>query len=98
MPAYLFVDLDIHDPQAYEAYKQQVPALVARHGGVYLARGGAFEVLEGDWHPHRLVLFRFPDRAAIHRFMDDADYEPLKDLRQQVAHGRIVAFDGLDDG
>jgi uncharacterized protein (DUF1330 family) len=29
--------------------------------------------------------------------MDDADYAPLKALRQQVAHGRIVAFDGLDD-
>jgi len=96
MPAYLFVDLDIHDPRAYEAYKQQVPALIARHGGVYLTRGGAFEVLEGDWQPQRLVLFRFPDRAAIHRFMDDPDYAPLKALRQKVASSRIVAFDGLD--
>ena len=96
MPAYLFVDLDVHDPQAYEAYKQQVPALVARHGGVYLTRGGDFEVLEGDWQPRRLVLFRFPDRSAIHRFMDDPDYAPLKALRQRVASGRMVAFDGLD--
>lgn len=97
MPAYLFVDLELHDPQAYEAYKQQVPALVARHGGVYLARGGATEVIEGDWQPNRLVLFRFPDRAAIHRFMDDPDYAPLKALRQSVAHTRAIAFDGLDE-
>lgn len=96
MSAYLFVDLDIHDPSAYEAYKQQVPALVARHGGTYLARGAGFDVLEGEWQPHRLVMFRFPDRASIHRFMEDPDYAPLKALRQRVATTRAIAFDGLD--
>ena len=27
--------------------------------------------------------------------MDDPDYAPLKALRQRVASGRMVAFDGL---
>ena len=40
-------------------------------------RGGTHEVLEGTWKPTRLVLFRFPDRAAIHAFMDDPGYAPL---------------------
>lgn len=97
MPAYLFVDVELHDPQAYEAYKQAVPALVARHGGVYLARGGEVEVLEGRWQPHRVVLFRFPDRQAIRRFMQDPDYQPWKALRGQVADSRLIAFDGLDE-
>jgi len=97
MPAFLFVDVKLHDTQAYEAYKRAVPALVRRHGGAYLARGGDVEVLEGHWQPHRVVLFRFPDRAAIHRFMADPDYQPWKALRGQVADSRIIAFDGLDE-
>ena len=69
MTAYLIVDVAIRDPQRYEDYKQKVPALIARHGGEYLVRGGAHEVLEGTWQPSRLVLFRFPSRDAIKAFL-----------------------------
>ena len=95
MPAYLIVDVDLRDSAAYEAYKRDVPALIARHGGEYLVRGGEHEVLEGDWRPHRLVLFRFPDRAAIRAFMADPDYAPLKALRQRIASTNAVAVDGI---
>ncbi len=95
MPAYLIVDVDLRDSTAYEAYKGRVPALIARHGGEYLVRGGEHEVLEGDWRPHRLVLFRFPDRAAIRAFMADPDYAPLKALRQRIASTDAVAVDGI---
>jgi len=43
-------------PPAYETYRQQVPALIAAHGGRYLVRGGAVEVLEGDRVPRRQVI------------------------------------------
>lgn len=95
MPAYLIVDVDLRDSAAYEAYKREVPALIARHGGEYLVRGGEHEVLEGDWKPHRLVLFRFPDRAAIRAFMADPAYAPLKALRLRVASTDAVAVDGI---
>ncbi len=95
MPAYLIVDVDLRDSTAYEAYKSRVPALIARHGGEYLVRGGEHEVLEGEWRPHRLVLFRFPDRAAIRAFMADPDYAPLKALRQRIASTNAVAVDGI---
>lgn len=96
MTAYMIVDVEATDAQAYDEYKRQVPVLIARHGGRYLARGGPFEVLEGDWQPHRLVLFSFPDRQAIHAFMNDPDYQPLKALRQGAARASIVALDGLE--
>ena len=73
----------------------KVPALIARHGGEYLVRGGAHQVLEGSWQPTRLVLFRFPDRAAIRAFLDDPDYAPLKALRQRSASADLVAVDGI---
>lgn len=95
MTAYLIVDVAIRDPQQYETYKQQVPALIARHGGEYLVRGGTHEVLEGEWRPTRLVLFRFPNRAAIKAFLADPDYRPLAALRHSIADSSLVAVDGL---
>ncbi len=94
-PVYMIGSTDISDPAAYEPYKSAVPAIVAKHGGVYLARGGALEVAEGDWTPSRIVLFRFPNRAAAHAFLDDPDYAPYKALRHRVAKTDLIIVDGL---
>ena len=95
MAAYMIVNLDIKDPAAYEKYKAEVPALVRKHGGEYLVRGGSFEVLEGNWNPVRLVLFSFPDKASVHAFMNDPEYQPLKKLRQRIAETDAVVVDGV---
>jgi len=95
LTAYLIADVDVRDAERYEEYKRQVPALIARHGGEYLVRGGEIEVLEGNWRPTRLVLFRFPDRKSIRAFMDDPDYAPLIVLRHSIAESSLVAVDGL---
>jgi uncharacterized protein (DUF1330 family) len=96
MAAYMLVDVQVHDPVRYQAYMAAVPRLIARHGGEYLVRGGAAEVLEGPREPGRLVVFRFPNRQAIHDFVNDPEYQPLKALRQSVATASIVAVDGVD--
>lgn len=95
MSAYLIVDIEVTDPAAYEEYKAGVPPLVARHGGEYLVRGGQPEAIEGDWRPSRIVLFRFPDRRAIHAFLNDPDYAELKAIRERATRSRIVAVDGI---
>ena len=45
MSIYVITNSEIHDPAAYEKYKAAAPEYVARHGGEYCVRGGAFEVL-----------------------------------------------------
>jgi uncharacterized protein (DUF1330 family) len=95
MSAYMIVNIDIRDPVAYEEYKAKVPALIRKHGGEYLVRGGRFLVAEGDWKPSRLVLFRFPDFASAQALNDDPEYQPLKALRQRVAKSDIVLVEGL---
>ena len=96
MTAYMIVDLDVHDQEGFQEYREGVPALIAKHGGEYLVRGGDFEVIEGDWQPHRLALFRFPDRTAIRNFFDDPEYADLKALRQRTSESNVVAVDGID--
>ena len=95
MVAYILVDIDIYDPVGFEGYRKGVPALAAKHGGEYLVRGGEFEVIEGNWKPHRLAVMRFPDRAAIRAFFADPEYAELKALRKRTANSAIVAVDGV---
>jgi len=95
MTAYIIVDLDIKDAAAFERYRQEVPALIRKHGGDYLVRGGAVRVYEGEWLPKRVVLFRFPSMQAIDDFMNDPAYAELKALRQAIADTDLIAVEGV---
>ena len=97
MAVYVIVDLEVKDPAAFASYKTAVPPIVGKHGGEYLARGGATEVIEGEWRPGRLVVFRFPDRRAVHAFFDDPEYRPLKKMRQRASSADIVMVDGYEN-
>ena len=96
MSVYLIADSEIHDPEAYEKYKEAAPQYVARHGGEYCSRGGKFEVLVGDWNPTRLLVIKFPSRKAYDEFMTDPDYRPWKELRESVTTPRnILILEGV---
>ena len=95
MAAYMIVNVDIRDPAAYEEYKTKAPIVVSKHGGEYLARGGRFVALEGEWKPSRVAVFRFPDIASAQALYDDPEYQPLKVLRQRVSKMDIVVVEGL---
>jgi uncharacterized protein (DUF1330 family) len=94
--AYIIVETDIHDPEQYEHYKQATPAAVAAGGGRFVVRGGEVAVLEGDWHPKRLVMLEFPDLDAAKRFYDSPAYQDAKRLREGAADFKMVAVAGLD--
>jgi uncharacterized protein (DUF1330 family) len=95
MAAYLIANIDVRDPDAYEEYKAKVPAIVRKYGGEYLARGGRFVVLEGNWRPTRMAVLRFPDLAAAQALYEDPEYQPLKALRQRAANTEFVVVEGL---
>ena len=96
MPAYYIADVDVHDPEEYEAYRQGVPASLEPYGGRFVVRGGAFEVLEGDWTPTRLVVLEFPSVERARAWYESEEYAPLLALRQRVATSRAMVVEGLD--
>ena len=49
MPAYVIANAEVFDPAVFGEYVKAAPAVITSQGGIYLARGGAIEVLEGDW-------------------------------------------------
>ena len=95
MPAYLIVNVHIRDRAAFEDYVSNVPPIVRKFGGEYLAVSDTPQVIEGDWQPHRLVLVRFPDMNAARAFLSAPEYAPWKHLRQQITRSEMVALEGL---
>jgi uncharacterized protein (DUF1330 family) len=95
MAAYFIVDVDVKNPQAYEAYKQAAAVSIARYGGRYLVRGGKHEVLEGTWSPTRLVVLEFPTVEAAKRWYASEEYATVKPIRLQHAVGHMVLVEGV---
>ncbi len=94
MAAYFIVNLDVKDPEKYERYRAEVPALVEKHGGRYLVRGGELHAIEGDLGLKRLVVLEFPSSEAARRFYGSPEYAPLLRLRQESAASDIVLVEG----
>ena len=94
MPAYLVANITVTDPERYRDYIRDVPAIIARHGGTYLIRGGAITPVEGDPGLDRLAVIQFADMAAAQAFYHSADYAPLLALRQATTTSRVAFVEG----
>ena len=94
MAAYVIGEIEVTDPQVYEEYRRQVPAVVAKYGGRFIVRGGAVEPLEGGWSPKRVVALEFPSMEQARSWYHSPEYAPLVALRQRASRGRLVLVEG----
>jgi uncharacterized protein (DUF1330 family) len=81
MAAYWIARAKINNAEEYKKYADRVPAILAKYGGKVLARGGAFEVLEGPAKFERHVVIEFPSMAeaiACHR---SPEYQEARKFR-----------------
>ena len=95
MAAYVIADVEVTDLAGYDEYRKGVPATIAAHGGRYLARGGAVQVLEGDWIPRRAVILEFPSLERARAWYDSPEYRPLREMRARASNSRLVIIDGV---
>lgn len=96
MPAYIIVDVTIHDPAVYEDYKKLTPASLLPYGGKFIVRGGATEVLEGDHSPGRIVVLEFDNTEKAKAWWESEGYAPAKAIRQSAAHTNMILVEGYD--
>ena len=94
MVAYVLVDVDVTDADRYDDYRALAAASVEQHGGRYLVRGGASEVLEGERQPHRLVVLEFPDADAARGWYHSVEYGEAKARRAGAATGSFILVEG----
>jgi uncharacterized protein (DUF1330 family) len=95
MSAYVVVDIDIKDPEAYKEYIRLAPASIRVYGGKYIARGGRTEVFEGNWVPKRLVILEFDSLDRARQWLDSPEYAPARAIRQAAAGADMVAIEGI---
>ena len=93
MKAYVIVEIEMMDPQGYEAYKKLAPPTIAAYGGKYLARGGQTVVLEGSWQPKRLVILEFESLERAGAWWNSPEYAEPKRLRQASAITNMVMIE-----
>jgi uncharacterized protein (DUF1330 family) len=91
--AYLIAQVRVRDPKIYSQYAARTPAIIAKHGGRFLVRGGVTETLEGDTTEGRLVVVEFPSLDAARTFYHFPEYQEARLIRIPVsdAHFNIVA-------
>ena len=95
MSVYAVFDVEVLDPEAYKPYSQNVPALIAKADGRYLARGGQLTPLEGDPGVKRVVILEFPSEAAFRSWYDSDEYKPYHALRQRVTRSKAYLVAGV---
>ncbi|MEM9029760.1 MAG: DUF1330 domain-containing protein [Pseudomonadota bacterium] len=80
------------------AYLPAANALVAKHGGRYLARTSNHERLEGSGDEVGLrIVLEWPSREAAIAFMNDPDYVPHLKARTDGSVSHHVLIEGQDD-
>ena len=79
-------------------YIEPTNALVAKHGGKYLARTSSDERLEGDGDDAglRVIIEWAPKEAAV-AFMSDPEYKPHLEARRAGSISHHLLIEGKDD-
>lgn len=90
MKAHLVLDITIHDLAGYASYPSKAIPLIEKHGGKITHRIGNFEAMEGDWCPQRLLISEFPSKAAAQAFLDDPEYQPVKEQRLSTSTSMLI--------
>lgn len=95
MAAYLIADIEVIDSAGFAEYQQKVPATIAAYDGRYLVRGGATEVVEGAWSPHRCVVLEFPSMTQLKTWYASPEYRPLIAIRERTTRSNLVITEGI---
>ena len=83
----------MRDPEAYRPYVEANTEIIARFGGRFLVRGGAFERREGEAR-ERHVVIEFPDPEAARACYDSPEYQEIALIRFANADTDMIVVEG----
>ena len=93
---YWLPQIDVSNPEGYQAYMAATPPAHEKYRGVALARGGRSEVVEGHARS-RCVIREFPDYATALACYRSGEYQRARPLRLPHSQCDFVIADGCDD-
>lgn len=95
MPAFLIADIRVINRDKYEEYRVKFRACVKRHHGAFLAGGQEPQVVQGGWHPPRMLVVEFAQRADATAMIASEEYRALEVERGNCAMFDIIIAEGL---
>ncbi len=96
MAAYVINEIVITEPERFQTYADQVPAILKQYGGEYVVRGGAPERVDGPEPPHRLVVLRFESRQAARAWRGSPEYLAILPIREKTSTSRVYIVDAYE--
>jgi uncharacterized protein (DUF1330 family) len=89
MPALWIAHVTVTDTEAYGRYAALAGSAIAKHGGVFIARGGRFVQLEGKERP-RNVVARFPSVEDAEACYHSPEYQAALDHARGASERELV--------
>lgn len=95
MPAYIIAMVNVSDPEKYKNYAAKATLATQKHGGQFLARGGATKVMEGAVPYQRVVVLQFDSLQKAQDYYNSMEYQDAKQERLGAADFNMVIVEGL---
>jgi uncharacterized protein (DUF1330 family) len=93
---YFFVEVEITDPAAYEAYRTAIPDIISAHGGRILVRGGDPRPLDGTVPQRRRIIVEFDSPEAVKAFYNADAYQAVLPIRLSASNGFVCLLTGME--
>ncbi|QGZ64757.1 DUF1330 domain-containing protein [Paraburkholderia acidisoli] len=94
MAAYWIAHVNVLDPEQYKGYTDIAPLAFKKYDAVFLARGGASEVLEGEPFARHVVI-QFKDMETALACYRSPEYQEAKSKRDGHCVAQISIVEGL---
>jgi uncharacterized protein (DUF1330 family) len=96
LPAYWVARARVNNAEEYKKYTDLVPAIIAKHEGRVLARGGPFKILEGTDKYHRFIVIEFPSLEAAVACHQSEEYQKAARFRRDgVGDNELIIVEGV---
>lgn len=92
---YWIAHVEVRDAERYKDYVSTAKPAFEKFGAKFLARGGAYHVMEGKGRPRNVVI-EFPSVQAARDCYNSAEYQAAKAIRQQVADADMLIVEGYE--
>lgn len=91
---YWIARVDVRDAERYKDYVAAAKPAFEKYGANFLARGGAFQRLEGDVRSRNVVI-EFPSLQAAVDCYHSPEYQIAAGIRHQCADAEMVVVEGI---
>jgi uncharacterized protein (DUF1330 family) len=94
MTAYVISEVEMRDPDGFEAYRALAAKTIAQYGGRYLVRGGKAELAEGNLPPKAIVIVEFASMARLKEWYASPEYAEALKIRAGALERRLLFVEG----